>query len=90
MADIFEMNEANLNITWAGSNGDLPDALAYDTPDADVKRIATEAVQGGYIPGIPADPTANFADFIVDRFPSNDAVPNNRLMLRPKTPFGNR
>lgn len=87
MDGLFQQGMAQLNITWAGANGDLPDPVAYDTPLADIKRIATEAVRDG-IPGIPADAAADFGDFIVDRFPSTEDVPNNRLMLRPKTPFG--
>lgn len=87
--DLPVVQTARLNITWKGQNGDLLDQVAYDLSDADIKRIATEAVQAG-IPGIAADPAANFNDFVVDRFAANDEVPDNRLMLRPKTPFGGR
>lgn len=79
---------AALNITWAGSNGTLPQPVGYDSTDADVRQMATEAVRSGSVPGVPADEAVNFADFIVDRFPSNNEVPFNRLFLRPKTPFG--
>lgn len=88
MADrLFAQNEARFNITWAGNNGDLVEAVPFDLGADDLRRLAQEAVQNG-IPGIPADQNANFADFVVDRFPSNDEVPDNRIFLRPKTPFG--
>lgn len=78
---------ARLNITFGGANGDLIDPVAYDLPDADIRRMATEAVQNGSIPGIAQAGNANFADFVVERFPATDELPN-RVMLRPKTPFG--
>lgn len=81
-------DQARLNVTYSGSNGDLPDLINKDASDADIRRWATEAVQAGSVPGIPADPNANFNDFVVDRFPANEAVPVARVMLRPKTPFG--
>jgi hypothetical protein len=78
---------ARLNITYAGQQGDLPDPVPYDATDADIKRMATESVHQGYVPGIDAA-QANFDDFVVDRFPARQDVPYNRLSLRPKTPFG--
>ncbi len=81
-------NEARLNITWAGQNGDLPDAVAYDSTDADVRQWVTEAVRHGDVPGIAADPAADFSDFVVDRFAANDTRPYNLIQVRPKTPFG--
>jgi len=87
-AQILRADQARLNITWAGSNGDLPDPVPYDSTDVDLKQIASEAVAQG-IPGIPADANVNFGDFKVDRFPAGVAgVDYNRLMIRPKTPFG--
>ena len=86
MADLFENHMARLNITWAGQNADLPDLIDKDLADAAVKALATEAVSGG-VPGIAADPAANFGDFVVDRFPATDDLPA-RVMIRPKTPFG--
>lgn len=80
-------DEARVNVTWAGQNGDLPDPVHFDATDGDVKGWVTEAVRTGNIPGIRADANANFADFIVDRFRADDANPN-RLFIRPKTPFG--
>lgn len=83
----YEGPNAQLNITYGGENGDYPDAVDFDSGDADVKQIATEAIQGGYIPGIAADPNVDLTDFVVDRFPAKDDLPN-RLVMRPKTPFG--
>jgi len=78
---------ARLNVTFSGHNGDYPDEVNYDSTDAEIRQIATESVQTGYIPGIPASPDADFADFVVDRFPATEELPA-RIMLRPKTPFG--
>lgn len=90
MAEVRPMigaHEARVNITWKGNNADLPDPVPFDATEGDVKQWVTEAVRAG-IPGIPADPAADFRDFVVDRFSANDATPYNRLMIRPKTPFG--
>ena len=87
MDQVMQPGEARLNITIAGFNGDLPDPVAYDASDADVKQWATEAVRAG-IPGIPAQANPDFTDFVVDRFPASDVRPFPLVMLRPKTPFG--
>lgn len=79
---------AKLTITFNGQQGDLPDPVAYDMTDGDLKQVATECVRSGDIPGIDAAGDADFTDFVVDRFPTRDDVPFNRLSLRPKTPFG--
>ncbi len=79
--------DARLNITFSGQNGDLPDTVNFDATDGDVKQWAAEAVHGGYIPGIAADPNADFTDFVVDRIGATEDLPP-RLFLRPKTPFG--
>lgn len=80
-------NMARLNITWAGGNGDLEDPVPYDMTDAELRRLAEEAVRAG-LPGITADANVNLADFAVDRFPANAEIPYPRVFLRPKTPFG--
>lgn len=78
---------AILNVTVNGQNGDLGDPIDYDASDAAVRAWATEAVGSGSIRGIDAT-NANFADFVVDRYPEHDGAPA-RVLLRPKTPFGN-
>lgn len=78
---------ARLNLTFLGGNGETPDMVSFDATDADIKRWATEAVRDGYVPGIGADATADFTDYIVDRFPATGDLPC-RLFLRPKTAFG--
>jgi len=80
-------DQARLNVTWSGTNGDLPDPVPRDASDADILQWATEAVQTGGIPGIDADPNASFQDFVVDRFDAKDGLPS-RVVIRPKTPFG--
>jgi len=84
----IQFGEARVNVTWAGQNGDLPDPVAYDAPDAAIRQWITEAVRGGSIPGIDGDRRADFSDFVVDRFPANDNRPHNLIQIRPKTPFG--
>ena len=78
---------ARLNVTYGGSNGDLPDTVSYDATDEQIRTWAAEAVHGGSIPGINPDPNASFQDFVVDRFPATGELPA-RVMIRPKTPFG--
>lgn len=86
----MEENEALVNITWNGQNGDLPDPVSYDSTDGDVLQMVTEAVRTGGVPGIAEDPNANFHDFVVDRFNATDARPHKLISIRPKTPFGGR
>lgn len=82
----MRVDEARLNITINGQNGDYPDPVAFALSDSEVKRIAAEAIRTGYVPGI--DPvSADLAYFVVDRFPATRDMPA-RLMVRPKTPFG--
>ena len=80
--------EAKVNVTYSGSNGDLPDPVRFDATDVEVKQWVAEAIRGGGIAGIPADQNADITDFVVDRFRPTDARPHNLLSLRPKTPFG--
>ncbi len=87
---LFQPHEARVNVTYAGANGDLPDPMSYDASDADIKAMLTEALRTGGIPGITAQAAANLTDFVVDRFAATAEVPFNRLMVRPKTPFGAR
>jgi len=87
MADIVA-TEARVNVTWGGQNGDLPDTVSNDAADGDVRQWVTEAVRTGHVPGIPADPAADFRDFVVDRFAATEIRPWNLLVVRPKTPFG--
>lgn len=88
MANVIRPNEARVNVTWQGENGDMPDPVSYDATDGDVKQFVTEAVRTGGIPGVRTDMNADFTNFIVERFPSTEDVPFNRLVVRPKTPFG--
>jgi len=85
--EVVNNDMARLNITWSGTNGDLPDLVPFHVDDAEMKRMATEAIESGYIPGIDAG-TADLSDFVVDRFPANEQVRENRVFIRPKTPFG--
>ena len=84
---MIEANEARVQVTWAGQQGDLPDPVLYQATEGDIKQWVTEAVRGGDIPGIDAAPEANFQDFVVQRFDAKDGQPN-RISIRPKVPFG--
>jgi hypothetical protein len=89
MADeIVQIGEARVNVTWNGQNGDLSDTVNRDAADVDIKRWVTEAVRTGTVPGISADPGADFTDFVVDRFEPNETRPWALIQCRPKTPFG--
>lgn len=81
-------DQARVNVTFNGQNGDLPDPVSLDASDADVKTWVTEALRGGGIPGIPAGAAVDLSDFKVDRFGSTDARPYALLAVRPKTAFG--
>ena len=88
MDELIQSNEARVNVTYAGQNGELPDPVQYDSTDGDVKGWVSEAVAGGNIPGIPATANPDFSEFVVERYPASDDRPHNLIMLRPKTPFG--
>jgi hypothetical protein len=79
--------EAKLNITYSGSNGDLIDMISYDLSDSEIRRIATEAVASGSVPGIAAT-NPDFSDFVIERFGATDVRPFPLISVRPKTPFG--
>lgn len=87
-AAVIREDEARVNVTWDGSNGDLPDPVALDATDADIKTWVEEAVRTGSVPGLRADPAADFSDFVVDRFAPTEARPFALYSVRPKTPFG--
>jgi hypothetical protein len=88
MNAVIGANEARVNVTWAGSNGDLAEPVLFDADDNTVKGWVTEAVRAGSVPGIQLDATANFQDFVVDRFSATETRPYNLIQVRPKTPFG--
>ena len=79
--------DARVNVTYNGSNGDLPDPVDYDAPDDAIRQMVQEALRAGGIPGIDADPSADLTNFVVDRFAAKDDLPA-RIGIRPKTPFG--
>lgn len=86
--EMLQATDARVNVTFNGQNGDLPDTVAWDATDKDVKGWVTEAVRTGTLPGLPDDPNADFTDFVVDRFAATEARPYNLIQVRPKTPFG--
>jgi hypothetical protein len=81
-------NEAIVNVTYGGNNGDLNDPVSFDATDEEIRGWVTEAVRTGGVTNIATDPNANFADFVIERFASTEETPYNRIMVRPKTPFG--
>ena len=78
---------ARLNVTYNGHNGDFPDDVEFDVTDQELRTMAAEGLQTGYIPGMGEHPGATLADFKVDRFPAADDLPD-RLFIRPKTAVG--
>ncbi|MEO5366968.1 MAG: hypothetical protein H7831_11605 [Magnetococcus sp. WYHC-3] len=85
---LFQPDMARLNITWAGQNGDLIDPIPSNLDEASIKNLAVEAIRSGSVPGISAQSTPDFSDFVVDRFPPTQDVQFGRILIRPKTPFG--
>jgi hypothetical protein len=86
----IDRHDAWMNITWQGQNGDLGDPVPFEASDRDLKQWAAEAIKGSSVAGITARrrDRVNLNDFVVDRFPAGGNVPYNRIMIRPKTPFG--
>jgi hypothetical protein len=80
-------NEAQVNVTYNGENGNLKDPVFNDSADGDIFAWVSEAVANGDIDGIPAQ-TADFSDFVVQRFAPNESRAHNLIMIRPKTPYG--
>lgn len=81
-------NEAIVNITFAGSNGDLKDPVLFDATDEEIKTWATEAVRNGGVSNVPANPNANFEGYVIEKYSATEEVDYNRIFLRPKTTFG--
>lgn len=80
---------AILNVTYGGRSADVPWDVDDKLSDAEVKRVALEAVREQPLRRtLRADPAqpALFANFVVDRIDGPDGV--LRLYLRPKVPFG--
>lgn len=88
MDQLIHSNEARVNVTYGGQNGDLLEAVLFEASDRDLRAWVTEAVRNGSIPGIRATRGATFHDFVVDRFRATRTRPYNLIQLRPKTPFG--
>ena len=86
--DGIRPDEARVNVTWQGQNGDLPAPVGYDSTDGDVKGWITEAIRNGNVPGVAQDANPDLTDFVVDRFDATEARPYNLIQIRPKTPFG--
>lgn len=81
-------NEARLNVTYDGQNADLNEAVPFGASDAEIKAWAREAIMGGAFGVLRARGPVDLSDFVVDRFPANAKIPENRIFLRPITPFG--
>ena len=74
-----------LNITWQGQSGNYLVNMDPGVDDNTVKNVCEEAVRSGEVPGIsPHIPRNAFANFVVDRFQSEQP----RFVIRPKVPFG--
>jgi hypothetical protein len=87
------MATAMVNVTYEGFNSDFPDPVLYDSTDADLKLMIIEALENGYLPGIPAQTNVSLDHFVIDRFNpssdnSNNEIKGYRIFCRPKTPFG--
>jgi len=84
----MEEFEARVNVTYAGSNADLPDPVPFDTGDAVVRELVEEAIRTGSLPGVPLDKDVSLSDYVVDRFSATTERGHHVMFLRPKTPFG--
>ena len=80
---------AILNVTYAGRSADVPWDVDDKLSDAEVKRVAAEAMRERVMRrALQADAAQPglFTNFVVDRIHGPDGV--LRLYLRPKVPFG--
>lgn len=82
----MEANQARLNITYHGEQGDLPNPVYYDATDVEVRAWAQEAIRSGSVINITADPDADLSGFEIERVPAGNGFPN-QLLVRPKTRF---
>jgi len=78
---------ARLNVTYAGFNGDLVDPVVFDLSDQELRTLAQEALQAGSVQGIPAQTDADLSYFVVERY-SEPVELGDRVLIRPKVPFG--
>lgn len=85
---------AILNITYGGFSADYARPIGAHVSDADIRRIAVEAVRTGAVPGLhlPRLGVGAFDQHVVDRFKSfggrHGAAEDERIYLRPTVPFG--
>ncbi len=86
--NVLGPNDARLGVTYDGKYADLRDPVPFDATDAQVVGWATESIQSGTAPGIPAIPTADLSGFVVERFTATPERPLNLIQVRPKVPFG--
>jgi len=81
-------DQAKVNVTYAGQNGELPAPVSLASTEEDIRQMVTEALRGGGIPGIPADPDADISGYVVKTFDPTVARPHHLINVRPKTEFG--
>jgi len=81
---------AILNITYNGLSVDYTAAVDDRLNDHDVRRVATELIRSGDLPGLHIAhlPDGAFDAYIVDRLRSAQGRGAQRIYLRPKVPFG--
>ena len=80
---------AILNVTYGGRSADVPWDVDDKLSDAEVKRVAAEAMRERVMRRTLRADAAQpglFTNFVVDRIHGPDGV--LRLYLRPKVPFG--
>jgi len=80
---------AILNVTYGGRSADVPWDVDDKLSDAELKRLAAEAMRQSPMRralNVRGPEPAAFTNFVVDRINGPDGV--LRLYLRPKVPFG--
>ncbi len=84
----MENDEAKVNVTYQGQNGDLNDPVYAEGSDAEIKTWVCEALQSGSVAGVGVHTNADLADFVVDRYQPTEERPYTLIQVRPKAPFG--
>ena len=84
----MENTEATVSVTYGGQQGTLPEPVPFDASDDQIRQWAAESLRAG-LSGVDAQDVGIDAlnDFVVDRYAAKDDLPN-RLVVRPKVPFG--
>ena len=88
---LLDVDMAHVNVTYRGLSGDLVDPVRRDASSEEVIAFAEEAIRGGSVRGMPADPNARLVGYHAGPPLEPDAEAGRTtytFIVRPKTGFG--